>query len=216
MLPTSPAHQVRWSCGVMWAGGGARSLTPLRNIHCDMAAHTHALTLLESCTATRFEHNLEQPLLFERLLRAAATAIRTARTPQMMMTMSAPAGSPSGDEDDEPSAGGGVGGGGGRGCGDGGGGGGYDPTKGAWVTDATVREPPPTLTAASMPVAAVASAVAVEMLICTAEDDAAGAVIVTSSTTLPAVTVTSTSAAFTPLPAVFATAVLMSSMAVGV
>jgi len=62
----------------------------------------------------------------------------------------------------------------------------------------------------------VASAVAVLMLDWTAEVDVAGADTVTEMTTLPAVTVTSTSAAVMPLPAVAATEALMLSSTVGV
>jgi len=89
-------------------------------------------------------------------------------------------------------------------------------TEGGVVTAETARAPPATLTAASMFVAAVASEVAAEMVDWTADDDWVGAVIVTSITTLPAVTVTATSAAVTPLPAALATADLMSSSTVGV
>jgi hypothetical protein len=87
--------------------------------------------------------------------------------------------------------------------------------KAAWVTAVTVSAaPPPRLTVESMLVAVLASVVAALMLVYTAEDIEAGAVIATLITTLPAVIVTATSDDVTPLPAVAATAVLMSSMTV--
>jgi len=94
--------------------------------------------------------------------------------------------------------------------GDGADGGKVSPRKAGCATVVMVMVPPATLTAESMLVAALASAVALEMLVCTAEETLVGVATVTASTTLPAVTVTDTSDAVTPLPAVFATAILMS------
>jgi len=131
----------------------------------------------------------------------AATSAAMATMQPMMIPTRAPVDIP---EEDEEVCGGG----------DGGGGGGYVPVKGAWVIADTVSAPPATLTDESMVVAALASVVAALMLDWTEEADAAGVEMVTSITTLPAVTVTATSAAVAPLPAVVATAALMPSITV--